>query len=38
MLARETNVSRDIFLAAAAAYQEMYQDEQGLLLCTFQVD
>jgi len=29
--------SRDIFLAAAAAYEELYKDQDGLIPATFQV-
>jgi len=36
-LSRAPYLSRDVALAAAAAYQGMYADEQGLIPCTFQV-
>lgn len=36
-LSRLPYVSRDVFNAAAAAYQELYADEDGLIPATFQV-
>lgn len=36
-LARARSVSRDVFLAAAAAYEELYADSEGLLPATFQI-
>jgi NADH dehydrogenase [ubiquinone] 1 alpha subcomplex assembly factor 5 len=35
--ARAPAVSRDVFLAAAAAYQEMYADDDGLIPATFEI-
>lgn len=34
---RPAHVSPDLFLAAAAAYQELYQDEDGLIECSYHV-
>lgn len=36
-LSRAPAVPRDVFLAAAAAYESMYADEEGLVPATFQV-
>jgi NADH dehydrogenase [ubiquinone] 1 alpha subcomplex assembly factor 5 len=36
-LLRPPSVSRDVFLAAAAAYESLYADDDGLLPATFQV-
>jgi NADH dehydrogenase [ubiquinone] 1 alpha subcomplex assembly factor 5 len=37
VLQRPASVSRDVFVSAAATYQSLYADEEGLLPATFQV-
>lgn len=37
VLSRAKSVSRDVFLAAAAAYGELYADDEGLLPATVQI-
>ena len=36
-ISRQPFVSRDVFLAAAAAYEALYKDDEGFVDATFQV-